>query len=114
MNPTVYLSATTCRRHLSGDVNGIIRVHAFLEKWGLINYSGVMPAYKPHKMSMLKESCYDKVLINAANKNYLSKNEMEYADCLYLKDNKTEKTQKVDLAPDLSRKLNILTMKYRP
>lgn len=84
MNPTVYLSATTCRRHLSGDVNGIIRVHAFLEKWGLINYSGVMPAYKPHKMSMLKESCYDKVLINAANKNYLAKNEMEYANSLYL------------------------------
>jgi SWI/SNF related-matrix-associated actin-dependent regulator of chromatin subfamily C len=32
MNPSVYLSATTCRRHLSGDVNGIMRVHAFLEK----------------------------------------------------------------------------------
>lgn len=41
MNPAVYLSATTCRRHLAGDVNGIIRVHAFLEKWGLINYAGV-------------------------------------------------------------------------
>ena len=64
MNPTVYLSATTCRRHLSGDVNGIMRIHAFLEKWGLINYSGVQPAYKPHKMSLIKESCYDKVLIN--------------------------------------------------
>ena len=47
MNPGCYLSATTCRRHLSGDVNGIIRVHAFLEKWGLINYQGVEPAYKP-------------------------------------------------------------------
>jgi hypothetical protein len=41
LNPTVYLSATTCRRHLSGDVNGIMRVHAFLEKHGLINYSGI-------------------------------------------------------------------------
>jgi SWI/SNF related-matrix-associated actin-dependent regulator of chromatin subfamily C len=39
MNPTVYLSATSCRRHLSGDVNAIIRVHAFLEKWGLINFN---------------------------------------------------------------------------
>lgn len=38
MNPTIYLSGTTCRRHLSGDVNGILRVHAFLEKWGLINF----------------------------------------------------------------------------
>jgi hypothetical protein len=71
MNPSVYLSATTARRHLSGDVNGIMRVHAFLEKWGLINFSGIQPAYKPHKMSLIKESCYDKVLINAANKNFL-------------------------------------------
>ena len=114
MNPTVYLSATTCRRHLSGDVNGIIRVHAFLEKWGLINYSGVMPAYKPHKMSMLKESSYDKVLINAANKNYLSKNEMEYANSLYLQDTKSGQKQEVSVSKDLSKKLNILTLKYRP
>ena len=41
MNPSAYLSGTTCRRHLSGDVNGILRVHAFLEKWGLINYQGI-------------------------------------------------------------------------
>jgi SWI/SNF related-matrix-associated actin-dependent regulator of chromatin subfamily C len=41
LNPSVYLSATTCRRHLSGDVNGIMRVQAFLEKWGLINYVGI-------------------------------------------------------------------------
>lgn len=46
MNPSVYLSATTVRRHLAGDVNAIIRVHAFLEKWGLINFQ-VHPRYKP-------------------------------------------------------------------
>jgi hypothetical protein len=113
MNPSVYLSATTARRHLSGDVNGIMRVHAFLEKWGLINFSGIQPAYKPHKMSLIKESCYDKVLINAANKNFLQKNEMEYANALYLKD-KTGDLKKVSIIPDLTRKINILTLKYRP
>lgn len=30
-NPISYLAATTCRRHLSGDVCAIMRVHAFLE-----------------------------------------------------------------------------------
>ena len=114
MNPTVYLSATTCRRHLSGDVNGIMRVHAFLEKWGLINYSGVQPAYKPHKMSLIKESCYDKVLINAANKNVLAKNEMEYANCLYLQDNDSGSKKEIGVSRDLARKLNILTLKNRP
>ena len=110
MNPTVYLSATTCRRHLSGDVNAIIRVHAFLEKWGLINFQGVNPALKPHKMSLIKESSYDKVLINAANKNILQKNEMEYADGLYLK----ETGEKVEVDPELALKLNLVTLKYRP
>lgn len=36
--PSAYLAVTTCRRHLAGDVGSIIRVHAFLEQWGLINY----------------------------------------------------------------------------
>ena len=45
-NPTKYLTATTCRRHLSGDVCAIIRLHSFLEHWGLINFK-VDPLYKP-------------------------------------------------------------------
>jgi len=32
------LTVTACRRNLAGDVCAIIRVHAFLEQWGLINY----------------------------------------------------------------------------
>lgn len=36
--PAVYLSVTSCRRHLAGDVGSIVRVHAFLEQWGLINH----------------------------------------------------------------------------
>ena len=79
MNPLSYVTATSkfstlfdltffiaCRRHLSGDACAIVRVHAFLEKWGLINFN-VQPDLKPHKMSLLKENTYSKVLINATN-----------------------------------------------
>ncbi|CAH3168343.1 unnamed protein product [Porites evermanni] len=38
LNPTEYLTATASRRNLAGDVCAIVRVHAFLEQWGLINY----------------------------------------------------------------------------
>jgi SWI/SNF related-matrix-associated actin-dependent regulator of chromatin subfamily C len=38
LNPGEYLTVTACRRNLAGDVGGIMRVHAFLEQWGLINY----------------------------------------------------------------------------
>ncbi|XP_053302165.1 SWI/SNF complex subunit SMARCC1b [Pleuronectes platessa] len=38
INPQEYLSSTSCRRNLTGDVCAVIRVHAFLEQWGLINY----------------------------------------------------------------------------
>lgn len=38
LNPMEYLSATACRRNLAGDVCAIMRVHAFLEQWGLVNY----------------------------------------------------------------------------
>lgn len=37
--PDSYLSATTCRRHLAGDACAIMRVHALLEHWGLINFN---------------------------------------------------------------------------
>jgi SWI/SNF related-matrix-associated actin-dependent regulator of chromatin subfamily C len=38
LKPSEYLTATACRRNLTGDVCAILRVHAFLEQWGLINY----------------------------------------------------------------------------
>lgn len=46
LNPAEYLTVTASRRNLAGDVCAIIRVHAFLEKWGLINYQ-VEPDYRP-------------------------------------------------------------------
>uniref|UniRef100_A0A2P2I1A1 SWI/SNF complex subunit SMARCC2 n=2 Tax=Hirondellea gigas TaxID=1518452 RepID=A0A2P2I1A1_9CRUS len=38
LNPSEYLTSTACRRNLAGDVCAIMRVHAFLEQWGLVNY----------------------------------------------------------------------------
>ena len=38
-SPNSYLSATVCRKNLPGDVCSVIRLHAFLEHWGLINFN---------------------------------------------------------------------------
>ncbi|KKA22648.1 RSC complex subunit (RSC8) [Rasamsonia emersonii CBS 393.64] len=46
LNPLEYLTVTACRRNLAGDVCAIMRVHSFLEQWGLINYQ-VDPATRP-------------------------------------------------------------------
>ena len=56
LNPSEYLTVTACRRNLAGDVCAIVRVHAVLEQWGLINYqvdpdtrpSAVGPAFTGH------------------------------------------------------------------
>lgn len=46
LNPNEYLTLTSCRRNLVGDVGTLMRVHRFLNKWGLINYQ-VNPSFKP-------------------------------------------------------------------
>lgn len=38
-NPSVYLSATDCRRKLSGDVCVVLRIHSFLDAFGVINFN---------------------------------------------------------------------------
>ena len=38
LNPSEYLTLTAVRRNLAGDVCAIMRVHALLEQWGIINY----------------------------------------------------------------------------
>ncbi|KAJ3416696.1 hypothetical protein HDV05_000526 [Chytridiales sp. JEL 0842] len=56
LNPTEYLTITACRRNLVGDVCAIMRVHSFLDQWGLINYqvdpdsrpSAIGPAFTGH------------------------------------------------------------------
>ena len=63
----------------------------------------------------MKESSYDKVFINVANKNILQKSELEYTDNLYLTNSRNEKDfLKVSVSEDLTRKLNLLTLRYRP
>lgn len=42
LNPNEYLTSTACRRNLAGDVCAIMRVHAFLEQWGLLNYQVII------------------------------------------------------------------------
>jgi SWI/SNF related-matrix-associated actin-dependent regulator of chromatin subfamily C len=58
LNPVEYLTVTACRRNLAGDVCAIMRVHAFLEQWGLINYQvctiisiGTLSCAKHHKLT---------------------------------------------------------------
>jgi len=46
--PENYLTVTACRRNLAGDACTILRVHAFLEYWGLINFQ------VPNKSVILK------------------------------------------------------------
>lgn len=46
LNPNEYLTLTSCRRALVGDVGTLMRVHRFLNRWGLINYQ-VNPQFKP-------------------------------------------------------------------
>ena len=38
LGKTQYVSPTKARKGLAGDVCAIMRIHSFLEKWGLINY----------------------------------------------------------------------------
>lgn len=46
LNPTEYLTLTACRRNLASDVGTLIRVHQFLEHWGIINYQ-IDPETRP-------------------------------------------------------------------
>ena len=52
-NPNKNLTATTCMKHLAGDGGSILRIHAFLEHWGLINFK-VDPIEKPNNCYLPK------------------------------------------------------------
>lgn len=51
LNPIEYLSVTTCRRSLPADICAIMRIHAFLEQWGLINHHVEPHEPRPYSMS---------------------------------------------------------------
>lgn len=103
--PNDYLNATTCRRHLVGDACAIVRVHAFLEMWGLINFS-VDPETKPHSLHLTQVSEYNKFCINAANKYFL-KNEKAIGKL-------DEEEKKDEISKHLVKKINFLTQAKRP
>ncbi|EJS43868.1 rsc8p [Saccharomyces arboricola H-6] len=46
LSPYEYLTITAVRRNVAMDVASIVKIHAFLEKWGLINYQ-IDPRTKP-------------------------------------------------------------------
>jgi len=45
------LTCVECRKKLPGDICSIIRLHAFLEHWGLINFN-VAPFLRPPKIHL--------------------------------------------------------------
>lgn len=49
------MNASKARKGLAGDACAIIRIHKFLEKWGLINYIHKKPSSKMLENKKLKE-----------------------------------------------------------
>ncbi|KAI8639400.1 hypothetical protein BD408DRAFT_445975 [Parasitella parasitica] len=78
MNPVEYLTITACRRNLIGDVCAILRVHSFLEQWGLINYQ-VDPEVKLSSLSPPFDSQF-KVVIDKVIENQLTEEANEKQD----------------------------------
>lgn len=59
-NPSVYLSATDCRRKLCGDVCVVLRIHAFLDAFGAINFNikaDCRPLLKQASLTHWSEDC---------------------------------------------------------
>ena len=70
-NPNAYLSASECRKKLPGDICSIIRLHAFLEHWGLINFN-VEPYLRPPKIQLGESGNISQSVIDAATKGYIN------------------------------------------
>jgi hypothetical protein len=60
-----YLNASTCRKLLPGDACSIIRIHAFLERWGLINFH-IDPANNPKTLFFNRANFTHERLIEAS------------------------------------------------
>ena len=73
-NSKAYLSATECRKKLPGDICSIIRLHAFLEHWGLINFN-VESYLHPAKIQLGDIPNMSYQVIDAASKGYINVSE---------------------------------------
>lgn len=69
-------SFIVCRKNLPCDVCSIIRLHAFLEHWGLINFN-VDPHLKPTKIQLGASGSINSSVIDVAAKGYLKLQEAE-------------------------------------
>ncbi|EAR84927.1 SWIRM domain protein (macronuclear) [Tetrahymena thermophila SB210] len=67
-NPRVYLTATACRRNLAGDVCAILRVHAFLEHWGIINFN-CDPKLTPQSILLSKPTLANQSIYKFTNQS---------------------------------------------
>jgi len=56
-DPANYLSPTICRKNLGGDACTLMRIHNFLEHWGLINFY-IEPSSYPIKSTFLNRINY--------------------------------------------------------
>ena len=81
--PSDYLSASECRKRLPGDVCSIIRLHAFLEQWGLINFN-VSSYLKPPKISLKDNETISQELIDVVSKGYLKLSDAEALSSFYM------------------------------
>ncbi len=113
-SPNSYLSATVCRKNLPGDVCSIIRLHAFLEHWGLINFN-VDPQLKPAKVQLGASGNLNPNIIDVASKGYLKVQEAELLQQYYQKED-----QQVTVNPSqnvfliAAKKINILSSHKKP
>lgn len=72
----VYSLSVECRKRLPGDVCSVIRLHAFLEQWGLINFH--VDAYlRPPRIQLGGSGSLSKELIDVVSKGYLSLSDAE-------------------------------------
>ena len=113
-SPNAYLSATVCRKNLPGDVCSIIRLHAFLEHWGLINFN-VEPHLKPVRTQLGASGALNPQLIDVASKGYLKISEAEALQKYFRKDTAdvtTNPSQNIFLVA--SKKLTYLSHHKRP
>ena len=67
-NPTFYLNSTTCRKNLAGDACSIMRIHSFLEHWGIINFNMDPPSY-PKAIFLNKPNYHSEKMVDYTQKN---------------------------------------------
>lgn len=69
-----YISASECLNHISGDCCDIIRIHSFLEHWGIINFSSDIMNHKFDQIFPLDETnqtrCFEDLIENELDSNW--------------------------------------------